>query len=323
MNVMVSINCITYNHEKYIRKAIEGFLMQKTNFNFEILIHDDASTDETAAIIKEYQKRYPDIIKPIIQKENQYSQGTKRIGYKFNHLRAKGKYIAYCEGDDCWIDPYKLQKQVDYMENNPGCTMCFHNAEIIDSEGLATKKFMIDKTLENKKITAGELAIFGFIPTASVLHIKSIIDNIPNWYFDSVVGDYPLQLINTSHGYAYYINDIMSYYRSGVQGSATDNFNKKSKRQKVEYIKGFIEVLDNFDKYSEYKYSSQIDQAKILREIQILEIKRDFKELKKERYKEYFNNLGVKGRIKCYARYCVPNLYTKLAKFKERQIRRK
>ena len=114
--ILVSICCITYNHEKYIRDAIEGFLMQKTDFPFEVLIHDDASTDGTADIIREYETKYPDIIKPIYQTENQYSKGIK-ISATYNYPRAKGKYIALCEGDDYWIDPYKLQKQVDFLEH--------------------------------------------------------------------------------------------------------------------------------------------------------------------------------------------------------------
>ena len=112
---LVSIDCITYNHEAYIRDALEGFLMQKTDFTFEVLIHDDASTDQTANIIRKYEKKYPDIIKPIYQKDNQYSKGIQ-ISRQFQYPRARGKYIAICEGDDYWIDPYKLQKQVDFLE---------------------------------------------------------------------------------------------------------------------------------------------------------------------------------------------------------------
>lgn len=101
-DILVSICCITYNHEDYVAEAIEGFLMQKTDFNFEVLIHDDASTDGTAEIIKKYQKRYHDIIKPVLQIENQYSKGVK-INSTYNYPRAKGKYIALCEG------PYVLR----------------------------------------------------------------------------------------------------------------------------------------------------------------------------------------------------------------------
>src|SRR5690554_1582208 len=101
---VVSICCITFNHGKFIREALEGFLSQKTNFCFEVLIHDDASTDDTATIIKEYASRFPNIIKPIFQKENQYSKGIRGMNRRFNFPRAKGKYIAMCEGDDYWID---------------------------------------------------------------------------------------------------------------------------------------------------------------------------------------------------------------------------
>ncbi len=131
---LLSISCATYNHENFIKDCLDGFVMQKTNFNFEVLIHDDASTDNTANIIREYEQKYPDIIKPIYQTENQYSKG-KPISATFNWPRAQSKYIALCEGDDYWTDPNKLQKQVDFLEANPDYMMCFHNAEILNTEG--------------------------------------------------------------------------------------------------------------------------------------------------------------------------------------------
>ncbi|GIV30547.1 MAG: glycosyl transferase [Vicingaceae bacterium] len=125
-DIYVSIACITYNHGNFIRDALESFLMQKTNFPFEILIHDDASTDHTQEIIKEYEKKYPGIIKPIYQKENQLAKIKSGIMFIYNFSRAKGKYIAYCEGDDYWLDPYKLQKQVDFLDSHPSYSACFH-----------------------------------------------------------------------------------------------------------------------------------------------------------------------------------------------------
>ena len=122
---LVSIRCITYNHGKYIRDALEGFIMQKTNFKFEAIVHDDASTDNTAIIIQEYAKKYPDIIKPIFETENQYSKHDGSLT-RIMYAACKGKYIAYCEGDDFWTDPYKLQKQVDFLENHPDYVMCSH-----------------------------------------------------------------------------------------------------------------------------------------------------------------------------------------------------
>ena len=131
--LMVSIRCTAYNHEPYIRQCLEGFVMQKTNFRFEAIVHDDASTDGTADIIRAYAEKYPDIIKPILETENQYSKhdgSLRRIMDAHTH----GKYIAYCEGDDYWIDPLKLQKQVDWLEEHDDYVMshsnclCFHQS---------------------------------------------------------------------------------------------------------------------------------------------------------------------------------------------------
>ena len=129
---LVSICCITYNHAQFIRKCLDGFLMQETNFPIEILIHDDCSTDGTTEIIREYEAKYPDLIFPLYEEENQYQQGKAAEIDFYNYRRARGKYIAYCEGDDYWTDPLKLQKQVDFMEANPEYSVCFHDFKIYD-----------------------------------------------------------------------------------------------------------------------------------------------------------------------------------------------
>lgn len=132
-NIIVSICCITYNHAPFIRKALDGFLMQEPPTGvsanepwYEILIHDDASTDGTTEIIKEYAAKYPDLIFPLYEEENQYSQGKENVIDMYNYGRACGKYIAYCEGDDYWTDVHKLQKQVDFMEAHTDYSVCFH-----------------------------------------------------------------------------------------------------------------------------------------------------------------------------------------------------
>lgn len=130
---LVSILCTAYNHEKFIEDALEGFLIQKTDFSFEILIHDDASTDKTGDIIKQYVDKYPNLIKPIYQTENQYSKGNKPG--KINKERANGEYIAFCEGDDYWTDPNKLQIQVDFLRKNLDYVISGHDACVIDAGG--------------------------------------------------------------------------------------------------------------------------------------------------------------------------------------------
>lgn len=126
----VSIACLVYNHEPFLRDCFEGFVMQQTTFPIEILVHDDASTDHSADIIREYTAKYPDLFKPIYQTENQYSKGVDV--FSINVKRAQGKYIAMCEGDDYWTDPLKLQKQVDFLEEHEEYSVCCHRYKIYD-----------------------------------------------------------------------------------------------------------------------------------------------------------------------------------------------
>jgi len=162
---MVSIVCEAYNHEPYLRDCLEGFVMQKTDFPIEILIHDDASTDKSAVIIREYESKYPSLFKPIYQKENQYSKGIS-IWSKYQLPRAKGKYIAFCEGDDYWIDPYKLQKQVDFLESHLEYDLCCSASKVYNQS-----KQSFDGTKGSALCESYETCIQGTndINTASVL----------------------------------------------------------------------------------------------------------------------------------------------------------
>ena len=189
---LVSISCITYNHEKYIRDTIESFLMQMTTFPFEILIHDDASTDGTANIIKEYQKKYPDIIYPIYQKENQYSKKI-RITATYQLPRARGKYIAICEGDDYWIDPNKLQKQVDFLERNLEYGLVCTDIILINEKGqtIADNKMVLQQREKRKpEITFFDLLEIPLVNTPTVCARAHILNAIGNrvikenlWYY--------------------------------------------------------------------------------------------------------------------------------------------
>jgi len=220
---LVSICCLCYNHEPYIRDCLDGFMMQKANFTFEVLIHDDASTDKSAEIIREYELIYPDVIKPIYQTENQYSKG---IGVSKTHQfpRAQGKYIAMCEGDDYWTDPYKLQKQVDFLEANEDYSMSFSNASVYNE---TEKKIMFNQpgVTENRTYTINDFLISNPCPTASVLFKKEYISSLPEWFSKSPFGDYTLYLIILSRSgkNAFYFNETMCVYRihsGGVHGNA-------------------------------------------------------------------------------------------------------
>jgi glycosyltransferase involved in cell wall biosynthesis len=227
---LVSICCITYNHEDYIRDAIEGFLMQETDFPLEIIVHDDASTDATADIIREYERKYPDIIKPIYQTENQYSKGKVTILFPL-FKAAKGKYIALCEGDDYWIDPLKLHKQITEMEKHLDCYISFHPAIIRCVNGSRDDR-MLGFHSEKTSIFSIEKVILGggyFMHTGSIVLNRLVLPRIISFLDiakDAPVGDMYMQILGAEHGGALYLSDVMSVYRSEVPGSWSERVYK-------------------------------------------------------------------------------------------------
>lgn len=309
--IMVSICCITYNHEKYIAEAIESFLMQKTNFKYEILIHDDASTDDTAKIIKKYEEKYPDIIKPIYQIENQYSKGKKVSSNNYN--RAKGKYIALCEGDDYWTDPYKLQKQVDYMEKNKDCGGCFHAGKILNDstkkEIGEVKPFSENKILKPEEVILGD---GGFVVTSSILCKSELLKNPPKFLINAPVGDYPTQILISMNKYAFYMKDVMSVYRIGISTSWSGRKRKKS--ELLEHISKIKKMILEIDEYSNQKYKDTINKEIKILEFKELIIKNDIRNLKKGIYKDLYKKLSLKEKIKIYLEYYFPNLFEFLIK---------
>ena len=214
--VTVSIVCDVYNHEPYLRQCLDGFVMQKTDFPFEILIHDDASTDKSADIIREYASKYPDLFKPIYQSENQYSKGVG-IWKDIQLPRANGKYIAFCEGDDYWTDPYKLQKQVDFMDTHSDYVACFHNAYVQSGK----HRGLFNSLIENHYPAMEDIITRRwFIATASLLY-RNIHIEFPEWQKNVISRDYLLELLLAREGKFYYMDDVMSVYRKEGQGIST------------------------------------------------------------------------------------------------------
>jgi len=226
-NILVSICCTTFNQEKFIAYALDGFLMQKTNFAIEILINDDCSKDNTSDILKDYEKRFPDLLKVTYQIENQYSKGVR----PFSQIllpKIKGKYVALCEGDDYWIDPYKLQKQVDFLEKNIDYSMCFHRCKIVDENNNELESLTF-KHLEEKDYSGREILENWSIPTASVMFRAEYLDQIhirsktPGYLY----GDTPLFLTLLENGKSRCFVDNMSAYRIHA-GGISRAFNKKN-----------------------------------------------------------------------------------------------
>ena len=214
-NPLVSIFCEVYNHERFLRNCLDGFIMQQTDYSFEVLIHDDASTDNSASIIKEYADQYPELIFPIFQTENKYSQGIG-IRKQYQYPRAKGKYIAICEGDDYWTDPLKLQKQVTYMEAHPDCSMCFGNAMVHwEDDGLLPDQPYSEWA--NKQYDEVDILWDWRVPTSTFLFRRDITESPLFSKFMSdrkmVVDDLPLFLTCANNGYLYAFSDYLSVYR--------------------------------------------------------------------------------------------------------------
>lgn len=223
--ILVTIQCLVYNHEPYLRKCLDGFVKQKTSFKFEALVHDDASTDSSAVIIKEYASKYPEIIKPIYQTENQYSKGVDFVESSILPL-ARGKYIAFCEGDDFWIDENKLQKQVEAMEQNPSIDISAHSQYTCD----AISEKYIGETSHGKsqRIFSVEDVILGeggFVGTNTLmLRSSAYFNKLP---FRSIINyDYTIQIQGSLRGGLLYLPEYMSVYRYGVPNSYCSKLRK-------------------------------------------------------------------------------------------------
>jgi len=205
---LVSVACITYNHEKYIEDTIKGFLIQETDFSFEILIHDDASTDNTANIVREYAEKYPNIIKPIFQTENQYSKGFK-MNIAFNFPRAKGKYIALCDGDDYWTDPKKLQTQVVFLEENPDYVITYTAVKAFDENGVI--ETYIGGVLND--LSEEQLKRASPINTLTTC-FRNVINEYPPEFSIAKIGDLTVWSLLGAYGKGKYISEIKpSAYR--------------------------------------------------------------------------------------------------------------
>ena len=214
---LVAIHCLVYNHESYLRDCFEGFVMQQTNFPFVAIVHDDASTDGSAAIIREYEEKYPNIFKPIYETENQYSKRDGSLDRIMDEaINATGaKYVAMCEGDDYWTDPLKLQKQVDFLEANSEYSLCFHKVNTLIHETGEIKNEFVVRDMPGKS-TILDLAEGNYIHTPSVMYRK--YPNILETYqrlMPCLPGDYVMWMLLAERGDIYKFDEPMAVYRYG------------------------------------------------------------------------------------------------------------
>ena len=253
---LVSVCTITYNHEKYIREAIDSFLMQETNFPFEIVVGEDCSLDNTKKILDAYVKRYPNIIKLVSSEKN--------VGANKNSQRTMsaclGEYMAACEGDDYWTDKYKLQIQIDEMKKHPEVNISFH--PVYELKDARKGKVLAKHSNKNKIFSTSEVILGegGFMPTNSLVVKKEVINNLPEWFHEEApVGDYFIQIFGARNAGALYINKVMGIYRTNHTESWSHSLYDDKKI--ITYVEKMRKVMKFLDNDLEKKYSKEINKC--------------------------------------------------------------
>ena len=321
--IKVTIYCVAYNHEKYIRDTLEGFVNQKTNFKYEVLINDDASTDNTAAIIREYEEKYPDLIIPFYQTENQYSKGNGDCKYIFNKFFEKvtrGKYVAYCEGDDYWCDENKLQLQYDMLESGKGYVASVHQTKRIQCITGEESDYSVCEgdTLDLETIlmhwgNAGHMS--------SLMTTKEYYLERPE-FTELLAGDFGIFIYIALTGSVSYINNTMSVYREYSGATSWSNKNQTGSERLKQLYDIRMKEMDAFEKADEYsgrKYHKIFEKAKADRYFAALDYKFNKKLLFDKYQKMILKQKSAKERRAILMNTYFPRLFKTLVGVKNRK----
>ena len=295
----VTVVCTAYNHEAYLRDALEGFVSQETDFPFEVLVNDDASTDGTAAILREYAEKYPDIIRPFYQEKNLYSQGINIYDAVFYPV-ARGEYIAACEGDDRWTDPHKLQLQVDFLDAHPDYSACVHNTLAHTVGGEEPDRVLFaegeDRDVPFEQVIRGMSHAFH---TSSILARREYIVNPPefrNVAFRHGFTDYAVGVWLTLQGKVRFLDRCMSVYNisSGVASWSSNTAKHYDKLKR--FIVGEREMLRGVREQVDGERAALVDQVILEREYELLYIEGRVDEMVRAPYDKIHRSMG-RGRV--------------------------
>lgn len=320
---LVSICAVCYNHAKYLRQALDGFLAQRGEFDIEILIHDDASTDGSPDIIRRYAARYPDQIFPILQRENQYRQGRQNISGLFNFPRARGKYIALMDCDDYWSNSGKLAAQVRYMEAHPDCALTVHAAAVKNDRGEFVNRNLMRPYRGDRNLSPEELIDkAGSFPFGAMLFRREVVETLPDWYYRCPVGDRPLELLAALHGYCHYADRFDSVYRFHGAGSWTEEMKTGNFRKKQdEYAAAMRELYRDFDQQSGGKYRREaVSAARRVYFLTRVNL-RDYAKIFSPRFRRYYLELSLQDRCLIRAERALPFLFAGLRRLRDRIFR--
>lgn len=313
---MVSVICLAYNAEKYIAQCLDGFIRQECEFDYEVIIHDDASRDRTAEIIRDYEKKYPTIIHAIYQDENQYSKFLDtcnpflKIACDFIIPKARGKYFAFCEGDDYWTDPYKLQRQVNALEQHNECRMSVHKVNVVSESGITTGGRYPNFDIQTGIISASKFIDYNctneyVFQTSSYLvnaeNAKAFSNNVPKFMKVSATGDLGIMFLFATKGDIYYFADEMSCYRLNSTSSQARREKSGIEETKLQiHFNKQIAMMREYDDYTCGKYHDLCERKikgyywdKAVRN-------HEYKEMINPSYRYFFSKYSLKARIKTY-----------------------
>ncbi|HRX57254.1 MAG TPA: glycosyltransferase family A protein [Eubacteriales bacterium] len=307
MESLVTVILPTHNHAPFIAQAIESVLMQQTDFPFDILLHDDASTDGTADVCRAYAKEHPDKITLIAQSVNQY-QIDRRIQSHILIPRVKAKYTAILDGDDFWVDPLKLQKQTDYMENHPDCTLCIGSANVVDVNNKVVGRvapYDEDRVVDPADMIRGG---GGFVATNTILMPTELLKNLPEFADHIEAEDIPFQLLGALAGYAWYIAGTLIAYRQLVPGSWSVRQYASSMETRIKTSRDVIALNEGYDAYSGGKYHEAFVQAIQYQEFLILCYTHKLREAMRPPYRRFYDALSAKRKIRLRCEKYFPKL---------------
>ena len=248
----VSVLTITFNQEEFIEQTLESILMQETSFPFELVISDDASSDGTPEIIKHWQQRYPTKIRAFLHETNLGCQGKKNFVYALK--ACQGQYVAVLDGDDYWTSPKKLQRQSDFLDKNPQCSICFHHLKVVNHKGETGETLLSTKT-KKQFLSLEDLILENFIPASSAMFRNRLIEPLPDWYFENVVGDWSLHLLNAQHGRIGKIDQHLGVYRKNTKSISHNNGGLK-------LITAELKTREQIDNLFGAKYKKQNELGK-------------------------------------------------------------
>ena len=301
---LVTVILPTHNHAPFIAQAIESVLMQKTEFPFDILLHDDASTDGTADICRTYAARYPDKIKLIAQTENQY-QKDRRIQSHILIPKVSAKYTAILDGDDYWTDPEKLQKQAGYLEAHPDCTLCVGAADVVDVNGIIVGRTAPYR--ESRKVDPNDMirAGGGFTATNTIVMPTQLLKDLPEFADHIEAEDIPFQLLGALTGYAWYIADTLMAYRQAVPGSWSTRQYASGVETRIKTSRDIIALNKGYDEFSGGKYHEAFAEAIRYQEFLILCYERKLRQAKRPPYRAFYRALPAKRKLRLWGEtYC-------------------